>query len=374
MRRGSLFLQYFLVAVAGSAAVGTSTWWILEREAGRFPFLLLGAEILVVVLSLLLSYLLVRRHIRTPLLRLVSYARGVLEGRYDAVPETGTGEIRELSEAFRRMTEAIREREASLADLAKFTAANPNLVMMVDPEGRILFANQGVERTLYEVGLPPQHGELLLPEEPEAIAGEVLASAEKKRSLTCEAEGRTIEYTIYGFEDEKAVVFHGVDVTDHLPAREGKIAVRKPPGPSPSKIRPAPPGGTVLLVDDEALVREVAGAMLVSLGLEVLAAANGQEGVDLFRRERERISFAILDLRMPEMDGVRAFEMIRAIDPAAKIVISTGFSGDEDVDRLKERGAAAVLSKPYTYAEIARVAGLFQAPVPYTSTPPVQEK
>jgi len=64
------------------------------------------------------------------------------------------------------------------------------------------------------------------------------------------------------------------------------------------------------------------------------------------------------------MDGTEAFEEIRRIDPEARIVISTGFSGEEDVDRMKARGAAALLSKPYSYGQIARVAGFFREPSP----------
>lgn len=535
MRRESLFLRFFLVACATGVAIGVATWCIVKQEAGSILFLALGAGILAAILFLFLSCLLMRRYIQTPLRRLVAYARGILEGRYDAVPETGQGEIRELSEAFRRMT-----------DLAKFTASNPNLVMKVDPEGRILYANRGVERALYEMGIPLQHSELLLPDDAGEIVREVLASEQKKRGLTCETEGRTIEYTVFGFEDEEAVVFHGVDVTEkraleeellhlrtmgtleHLPvdlnrlveetsdlasrtfpehvaviqekaddlppvvgdatrlgqclmnlcinARDampgggtitfstrktlrqeevrerdyripaglyatvivtdqgegmneatlqrifdpfsmtrewrkgtglgmslvygtvknhgGFITVDSAPGkgtsiridlpareekiPAPDPAEPPPRGesfarriGTVLLVDDEELVRDVAGAMLASLGFEVLTAPDGKEGVEIFRREKARISFTVLDLRMPVMDGTRAFEEIRKIDPAAKVVISTGVSGDEDVDRLKEKGAAAVLSKPYTYGKIARVTGLLR--VPFLSPHPVQE-
>jgi CheY-like chemotaxis protein len=90
--------------------------------------------------------------------------------------------------------------------------------------------------------------------------------------------------------------------------------------------------------------------MLNNLGYEVITAGNGREGVDTFRRNRGEISIVILDLIMPVMDGRKAFEEIRRIDPESKIVISTGFSGGEDVDHLKEMGASAILAKPYSYA------------------------
>jgi CheY-like chemotaxis protein len=111
----------------------------------------------------------------------------------------------------------------------------------------------------------------------------------------------------------------------------------------------------VLLVDDEEIVRDVGRAMLDTLGYEVLIAANGKEGVEVFRRNREKISMVILDLMMPVMDGKKAFEEIRRIDPRARVIISTGFSGDEDVDNLKEMGASAILPKPYSYDTMTRV-------------------
>jgi len=384
MGRGSHFRRLFLVACATGAGVGVAAWGWHRLALGpdappgggadRILSLALGTGILAATLFLILSRLLTQRHIREPFSQLIGHARQILEGRYEAVPITGKGEIRVLSEAFHRMAEAIREREKSLTELATFTAANPNLVMKVNREGRILYANHGVERTLYGMGLPPQHGELLLPEETGAIVREFLASKEKTREFTWTVDGRTIRYTIFGFEDEEAVVFHGEEISGRIAREADRI---EPPACEPavpatgisagpfSPMDPLPRRGkTVLVVDNEELLRDVAAAMLVSLGFETLTAPDGNEGVEIFRRERSRILFTILDLRMPVMDGTEAFEEIRKIDPEARIVISTGFSREEDVRRLKEQGAAAVLSKPYNYGQIARVAGLFQAPTP----------
>jgi CheY-like chemotaxis protein len=118
--------------------------------------------------------------------------------------------------------------------------------------------------------------------------------------------------------------------------------------------------GTVLLVDDEDFVRDAGSRMLSALGYEVLTARNGKEGVDIFRKEGSRISMVILDLIMPVMDGRLALEAIRGIDPGARIVISTGYSGEEDVETLKALGASAVLSKPYTFDRLNKVLTLVE--------------
>lgn len=381
MRSGSLFLRFSLVACAAGIAVAAGVRFVLfagnraglEREAGKTLLLLFGAGFLAALLFLLLSCLLMSRYLRKPLPALVAQALQILDGRHGAVPDSGEGKIRDLSEEIRRMAEAIRDREASLTDLVKFTASNRSLVMKVDSGGNILYANRGVEQTLYGMGLPPQHAELLLPDDAAAIAREILASGEKQRAITCRAEGRTIEYTLYGLEDEQAVVFHGVDATERNGMEGDRLPSRDPEFRRGVAGHPfSPPAKTVLLVDGEELVRDVAGAMLASLGYEILSAQDGTEGVEIFRRENARISFTVLDLQTPVMDGNRAIEEIRKIDPAAKIVLSTRSGGDEDADRFREMGAAAVLSKPYSYGEIVRVAGLFPATAP--SPLPVQEK
>ena len=78
-------------------------------------------------------------------------------------------------------------------------------------------------------------------------------------------------------------------------------------------------------------------------------------------RNPGKISIVFLDLMMPVMDGRKAFEGIREIDPDARIVISTGFSGDQDVDKLKELGASAILPKPYSYSTLTSVVSLLES-------------
>jgi len=199
----------------------------LRREARGILLLLVASGTLALAVFLSLSYFLLRRHIQKPLLGLVGHARMIMSGRYEAEPVTGAGEIGELSEAFHRMAEAIREREKSLLDLARFTASNPNLVMKVDTEGGVLYANTSVERALYGMGLPIQHGEMLLPDDAGEIARDVLASKGKIREVTFLAEGRTIVYTIFGFEGEESAVFHGVDVTERKAMEEQLLHSRK---------------------------------------------------------------------------------------------------------------------------------------------------
>jgi DNA-binding NarL/FixJ family response regulator len=101
----------------------------------------------------------------------------------------------------------------------------------------------------------------------------------------------------------------------------------------------------ILIADDHSVVREG----LVSLikrksDMAVVAeASNGREAVDLWKKHRPHVT--LLDLRMPELDGVGAIKEIRELDDNAQIVVLTTFDGDEDIYRAIKAGAKAYLLK-----------------------------
>ena len=79
---------------------------------------------------------------------------------------------------------------------------------------------------------------------------------------------------------------------------------------------------TILLVDDEELVRDLGKRILERSGYTVLTAANGKEALDLYNREMGKISLVILDLIMPEMGGKQCLEELLKIDPKARVLIA----------------------------------------------------
>jgi hypothetical protein len=175
--------------------------------------LMVGATIAFLLVLLPLACVLFRNRIRKPLLALVHYARRFPEGSDDAVPASGGRMVRKLSEALQTMTDAIRQRERKLEELAAFTESDPNLMMKVARDGRIVYANLSVERKLHDLGLPSQHYELLLPDDAEKIVEGVLARGKKDSGVVWELRGRTIDYTTFPLAREETVVFYGVDVT-----------------------------------------------------------------------------------------------------------------------------------------------------------------
>ena len=121
---------------------------------------------------------------------------------------------------------------------------------------------------------------------------------------------------------------------------------------TPASIQPG--CGTVLLVDDEELIRVTATHLLKKLGYEVLLAENGKEGVEIFAQERERIDLVISDMIMPIMDGMEMFRALQEIDPAVKVVVSSGFTRDDSLEEMRARGLAGVISKPYRLAALSQ--------------------
>lgn len=108
----------------------------------------------------------------------------------------------------------------------------------------------------------------------------------------------------------------------------------------------------VLLVDDHALLRTgVANILNQEADLEVVAeAGNGIEGVAAFERHRPDVT--LLDLRMPEMEGVEAVRRIRQIDPQARIIVLTTYDTDEDISLALKAGAKAFILKDITAEDL----------------------
>jgi signal transduction histidine kinase/ActR/RegA family two-component response regulator len=128
-----------------------------------------------------------------------------------------------------------------------------------------------------------------------------------------------------------------------FPASE-KPAVRPEPGGQPEPWRGA---GTILLVDDEAPVRNVAAKMLERCGFAVLVASDGYEAVEQFRKHSAEIACVLLDLAMPRMDGEETYRELRRLRPDVRIVLASGYSGIDIQQRFTDGGLAGFIEKPY---------------------------
>jgi len=113
--------------------------------------------------------------------------------------------------------------------------------------------------------------------------------------------------------------------------------------------------GTILVVDDEQTVREVAASILRSFGYQVLSACDGREGVALFARDPARVSAVLMDATMPTMDGAEACQRLREIRPDVPIVLSSGFTEQEMAKRIRPGDVDAFIQKPYGLNELMTV-------------------
>jgi PAS domain S-box-containing protein len=117
--------------------------------------------------------------------------------------------------------------------------------------------------------------------------------------------------------------------------------------------------GKVLVVDDEELVREVCGEYLNDMGLQTLNAADGKEAVDIFSRNMNDISLVILDLTMPNMDGVVSLRAMRQIQPDTKILISSGHATQTTEKFFVDDQPDGFIQKPFQKNELqAKIAGI----------------
>ena len=99
----------------------------------------------------------------------------------------------------------------------------------------------------------------------------------------------------------------------------------------------------ILVVDDEASIRELLSRQLMRQGRKVLVANNGRTAIKTFRGERPDIT--ILDLNMPDMDGIAVLKQIRAIDPKATVMIFTGSGTEAAEAQARELGVREFLHK-----------------------------
>jgi CheY-like chemotaxis protein len=104
--------------------------------------------------------------------------------------------------------------------------------------------------------------------------------------------------------------------------------------------------GTVLLVDDEETVRSIGADMLEEFGFTTITANDGREAVEVFKTTPD-ISFVILDLTMPHMDGEQCFRELRQLKPDVKVIMSSGFSEHEVTRKFMGKGLAGFIQKPY---------------------------
>lgn len=110
--------------------------------------------------------------------------------------------------------------------------------------------------------------------------------------------------------------------------------------------------GTILVVDDEESVRAISARMLELFGFTVLLAADGREGVEIYRQNQEKIEAVILDMTMPHLNGEEVFREIRRIRNDARVMLVSGYNEQDATDRFAGKGLDGFLQKPFKPDEL----------------------
>ncbi len=161
-----------------------------------------------------------------------------------------------------------------------------------------------------------------------------------------------------GWIDFRSVPGEGTRFDIHLPrstaAEASGSSALLPLSGGETKLAPSRRGETILLVDDEALVRRIGRTLLSKLGYEILEAGDGLEGLDLVRAQGDRISLVLLDLTMPNLTGKETFARLREIRPDLPVLICSGYLVDLN-EFTRECGACpdGFVQKPYRFEEMA---------------------
>jgi two-component system, cell cycle sensor histidine kinase and response regulator CckA len=116
-------------------------------------------------------------------------------------------------------------------------------------------------------------------------------------------------------------------------------------------------GGTVLLVEDEEMMRHLASTMLTRFGLVVLAAKDGVEAVEVFRHHQDEIRCVLLDLTMPRMNGWETLAALRALRPEVTVILASGYDEEQVMQGKHAERPQAFLHKPYSMGQLKAALG-----------------
>jgi CheY-like chemotaxis protein len=117
--------------------------------------------------------------------------------------------------------------------------------------------------------------------------------------------------------------------------------------------------GTILMVDDEEMVLDVGAQVLKKLGYTVLESNNGRNAVELYKKLQDKINLVVLDIVMPDMGGAEVYDRLKEINPDVKVLLSSGYSIDDQAREIMERGCDGFIQKPFSLKAMSdKIAGI----------------
>ena len=110
----------------------------------------------------------------------------------------------------------------------------------------------------------------------------------------------------------------------------------------------------VLLIDDEEMILDVSAKMLEQLGYQVIIASGGKMGIQTYEQNKDRIDLVILDMIMPEFGGRESFDTMIRINPSVKVLLSSGYSLDNQAKEIMRKGCKGFIQKPFTMTDLSK--------------------
>ena len=152
-----------------------------------------------------------------------------------------------------------------------------------------------------------------------------------------------------GYIDVDSKIGEGTTFSICLPATETMIKEKKV---LPDELVEGK--GVVLLVDDEEMVLETGEVLLNHLGYDVLLAENGQEALELYKHNQDRIDVVLLDMVMPVMGGGETFDRMKEVNTNVKVLLSSGYSLEGEAEDILKRGCDAFIQKPFKMEQLSQ--------------------
>jgi two-component system cell cycle sensor histidine kinase/response regulator CckA len=146
---------------------------------------------------------------------------------------------------------------------------------------------------------------------------------------------------------------HGTTFNIYLPASGEKTEAESPSENRPRQDTVVTGSETVLLVDDEKFILDVGGEMLKAMGYRVLAANGGSEAMGIYERQGREIDLVILDMIMPDMDGKKTYEKLKAMNDNIKVLLASGYSMTSQVAEILDRGFNGFIQKPFNMIRLS---------------------
>ncbi len=154
-----------------------------------------------------------------------------------------------------------------------------------------------------------------------------------------------------GYIDVESKKGEGTTFMIYLPA--AKADYRKPEVKSKPVTEIPRSEKTILLVDDEEFILEVGKKMLESLGYKALTAKNGWEATEVYKQKQKDIDLIILDMVMPDVSGDKVFDLIRKINPKAKVLLSSGYPSNGEATQILNRDYNGFIQKPFSLNDLS---------------------